>query len=47
MKTHRALTVLALRQGARAQGAGSLATELAGLVPWSLPALRRSGTRPS
>ncbi len=41
MDAYRALSVLALRQGASAGEAGAWATELAGPVRWSLPALRR------
>jgi putative transposase len=38
---HKALTVLAIRQGADIGEAGAWAKELAGPAPWSLPALRK------
>ena len=41
LEARRALTALALRQGANAEEARAWADQLAGPVPWSLPALRR------
>lgn len=41
LDARRALTTLALRQGANSEEAEGWATELVGPVPWSLPALRR------
>jgi len=41
LTTRRALTALALRQGAGSEEAKAWADELAGPVPWTLPALRR------
>jgi len=41
IEIHTALAVLAIRQGAGIAEAGAWAKELAGPVPWSLPALRR------
>ena len=45
MAAHKALVVLALRQGANAWQAEAWATEATGPVPWSLPALRRQWNR--
>ncbi|MGH9093811.1 MAG: IS607 family element RNA-guided endonuclease TnpB, partial [Acidimicrobiales bacterium] len=41
IEAHRVLSALAVRQGASAADAKAWAGELAGPVPWSLPALRR------
>ena len=41
LAAHRALTALALRQGATATEARAWADEVGGPVPWTLPALRR------
>ncbi|HEX3393605.1 MAG TPA: IS607 family element RNA-guided endonuclease TnpB, partial [Acidimicrobiales bacterium] len=41
LAAHRALSALALRQGATATEAKAWADEVAGPVPWTLPALRR------
>jgi putative transposase len=41
LDAHRALIALALRQGATAGGVEGGADEVAGPVPWTLPALRR------